>query len=45
LLKTANSKSKLETLVKSSTKIKTARLVSLAIALLNLSLLSLPSYI
>ena len=41
MLETANSKSKLETLVKSSAEIKTVRLVSLAIALLNPSL---PSY-
>jgi len=45
LLETTNSKSKLETLVKSSAKIKTIRLISLALALLNLSLLSLLSYI
>ena len=44
MLETANSKSKSETLVKGSAEIKTARLVSLAIALLNLSLPSPPSY-
>ena len=44
LLETANSKSKSETLVRSSAKTKTARLVSLAIALLNPSPPSIPSY-